>query len=164
MSTQPTPGDVRRTLRAWQLLALAVLAVSIYVFVTARELVYLDATGPGGGFFPAWVAGLAALIAVALLLTLRERTLRMYEQWSWPARPAAMRIGVTVLAIALAALLLERAGFRLTMFLLVVAVLRVCGVTVWWRLLLVAAIASLLMHVLFHRLLKVQLPSGMLGF
>jgi putative tricarboxylic transport membrane protein len=145
-------------------MALAVLAVSVYVFAAAREFVYLDSTGPGGGFFPAWVGGLGVLIALALLLSLRERTVRSYEAWRWPERAAAWRIGATVLAVAVAALVLERAGFRLTMFALLVAVLRACGVSAWWRLLLVAAVGSLLMHFLFQRLLKVQLPTGILGF
>lgn len=156
--------DVRRTLRAWQLASLAFLAVSTYVLLTSLELGYRDATGPGPGFFPVWVGALGVVTAVALLATLRLRVVARYEAWRWPEREAAMRIAVTVLAVAFVAALLERLGYRLAMVLFLAVLLHCFGLRSWWRIAVAAIIGSLATHFIFYRLLKVQLPTGLLGW
>lgn len=157
-------STVRRTLRAWQAFAGALFLVFAWVLVYARHLSYSDATGPGPGFFPVWIGVLGVGASLALLAMLRAHAVRSFEPWTWPGRGPALRIVVTVAAVALASLGLDRLGFRATMILFLAVLLRCFGVQSWLRIAIVATLLSLVVHYAFDHLLKVRLPVGVLGF
>lgn len=151
-----------RALRAWRIAAVVVVVISAYFVFAAGDLVYSDRTGPGGGFFPTWIGGLGIFVGLALLVTVRERTLRGFVEWTWPGVGPALRIVLTVAAVAFAAIALERLGFRLTLFVFFIVLLLAYKVKPV-RAIAISAVGSVALYYLFYNLLKVQLPVGPLG-
>lgn len=153
----------RTMARAWLIAAIAFMCVCTYVVLGGRDLTYADKTGPGPGFFAVWVGSLGFLAGVGLIAFTAARGAPTELEWTWPARVDGIRIVLTIVAVALAGLALERLGFRLTIFLFVMGMLRLYGMR--WRVAVPSAAASaLLVHFVFGTLLKVQLPTGALGF
>jgi hypothetical protein len=156
------PSRHSATVRAWRLAALAFMLVCTGVLMMGREHVYHDATGPGPGFFPAWVGGLG-LVVGGLLLAFAHRPREGGETWTWPRGVEARRVYSTLAATFAAGLALDVLGFRPTLFAFFVVLLRVYGVTSWPRIVAIAGIATLAVHFVFNTLLKVLLPVGILG-
>lgn len=114
---------------------------------------------PGPGFLPMLLALLLAGLALAVVAGGRRSTpVRLLR---WPERWHALAI---LGGCAFAALALERLGYRLTVFALVVFLMRVME----RKKAAVAVIAGLGLSLgsffLFATLLKVPLPRGPLGF
>jgi putative tricarboxylic transport membrane protein len=120
---------------------------------------------PGPGFLP-FVTG---LILVALSLTLlisgilRKRSGRTLDELLLPDRQALKRILQTLAALCFYALAVERLGFALTTFVFMIVVLRL-EPRRWYFLLSAAIGATVFFFALFKILLKVPLPSGILGY
>ncbi len=121
---------------------------------------------PGQKFGPAWFPGLVAaglgLCGAGLLFSgLRERRPWLAApDWMGRARPrlavAAVLGGLLFYVLAAQAL-----GFYLTALLIVVIWMRVLGAT--WRVALpVAALATVVIHLSFYKLLRIPLPWGVL--
>ena len=59
--------------------------------------------------------------------------------------------------------MLQRMGFLLTSLILIFLMLRWVEKFSWWKALLISASASACTYLLFHTLLKANLPIGILG-
>jgi putative tricarboxylic transport membrane protein len=146
-----------------------VLACLCAVFVAASGIAYgyslQDALGPGSGFFPFWLGLIGAALSLFLLVqSWRGRAIGDGAEGVWPDRAGALRSVVLLGGLALAALLLVPAGFRVTAFVVTGGLLVALGVR---RPLVIAAFALVasagLFHVFYHWL-KVPLPVGPFGF
>ena len=121
---------------------------------------------PGQKFGPAWFPGLVAaglgLCGVGLIVG------GMRERGAWVALPDWVRRARPRLAVAavLGGLLFyvlaaDALGFYLSALLIVVIWMRVLGAT--WRVALpVAALATVVIHLSFYKLLRIPLPWGVL--
>jgi hypothetical protein len=137
--------------------ALFMIAASGTVFFGTAGLNFWDGVTPGARFFPAGVAGVTLLLALALLWTQLRGTDQGFVDV--PDRPALLRVGLTVVGlvtlaagapvIGLVPMLMLFAAFML------VAVLR--------QRLLPTAITTLVIglgtHLIFVRWLAVPLPA-----
>jgi putative tricarboxylic transport membrane protein len=74
-----------------------------------------------------------------------------------------IRIGVTLAMLATFALVLERVGFLLATFLLMVILLRSIEAQNWRKVIAVALATAVISYGLFAWLLGVPLPAGILG-
>jgi putative tricarboxylic transport membrane protein len=124
-----------------------------------------DALGPGSGFFPFWLGVAGAVLCLVLLArSWRGHAIGDGAEGHWPDRAGAFRAAVLLGGLALAALLLEPAGFRVTTFVVTAALLLALGVR---RPVAIAAFALAasagLFHVFYHWL-RVPLPVGPFGF
>lgn len=117
---------------------------------------------PQTGFFPRVLGILLVLLTLIELL----RALRQPESANAPGKIASegwFRIGATLATMLGFALVLERLGFLLATFFLMVLLLRAIEAPRWPKVLIVALITSLLSYGLFAWLLGVPLPAGILG-
>jgi len=120
---------------------------------------------PGPGFLP-FVTGLI-LVALSLILLISRLLKRRDEADSigepMPGGQALRRILKALGALCLYVLILEPLGFMLTTFLFMVLVLRL-EPRRWTFIIPVAIGATAFFFVLFKILLRVPLPSGILGY
>ena len=118
---------------------------------------------PGPAFLPFWTA--LGLLGVGFVLTARGlRRPGTAAPVEWPGREGWMRIGATVLALALVLLLLNFLGFAVAAYLFVLAVTYSLGTTSRTTLFFVPIAAASVLHIIFGVLLKVPLPKGIIAF
>jgi putative tricarboxylic transport membrane protein len=137
--------------------ALALLA--LFVLVESRTLPLGTLTNPGPAYFPVVLAVL--LLALGLLIVaLGGRASRM-SAIGWSEWHHVVAISVV---IAVAAYGLERAGYRVTVAVLVFLLLALVERKGWLLALVFAVSLSLATFYLFDTLLRVPLPRGPQGF
>ncbi len=150
--------------RGWQVAAVALLATFVFFVFESYRLSLRDALGPGPGFFPFWLGMLAAALAIVLLAQLR------LDRVDLGSEPLAFdRAGAANAALVLAGLiagtaLLEVAGFRISMLLLLPYLLLILGVRNRVAVGIFALVGSFGVYHLFSEMLKVPLPVGAFGF
>lgn len=123
---------------------------------------------PGQKFGPAWFPGLIAggLIACGALLIvarLRAQTaepLFALPDWTHRARPVASVTSV-IAGLLLYVFVVDTPGFHITAAALLLAWSRLLGAP-WRAAILVALVATVVIHLAFYKLLKVPLPWGLL--
>ncbi|MGP9819429.1 tripartite tricarboxylate transporter TctB family protein [Salinarimonas sp. NSM] len=140
------------------------LALAAIVGREAVEMRFYSSLGPGAGFFPAILAGLLALLALALVwqATFRADTLPRTE-FASVGRAGYARIGAIVAGLLAIAFLVEWAGFRLSVGLFLFALFVMVGRYPLLRSALAAALLAAAYHLVFDVLLRVPLPAGVLG-
>ena len=122
---------------------------------------------PGPATFPT-ALGLIILV-MGLLLLLRGRRTKEGDALRSPRPPvsyraAARRVVLYLAGMTVAAVLLEVLGFVLTMFLMILFLMRTISPQRWKTALFYSLISALGSLVVFRILLKTQLPGGFLGF
>ena len=116
---------------------------------------------PQTGFFPSILAVLLLLFSIALLIQSRRQAGgESYEQSikseGW------IRISITLAVMLGFALILEKLGFLLSTFTVMLLLLRVIEPQKWSRVIALALATSLISYFLFGRLLNIPLPAGVL--
>ena len=114
---------------------------------------------PGPGFLPVTLGIAFGVLSLVLLI----RPGRPPESLLPPDRAAALRIGASIVAIALAILLLDRLGFLVTGTLLMLTMLLVLDRRPI-RAVLLAPVSVVLVYAVFKVWLRVPLPAGVLSF
>jgi putative tricarboxylic transport membrane protein len=142
--------------------AVVLLALAGYIFLAAGTLPFGTMRVPQTGFFPKTLAvllGIFSLILLARALAGREALsgAERIETQGW------IRIAVTLMTLAGFALALERLGFLLTTFLLMISLLRAIEAQKWRKVVVVALATALISYAIFSLLLGVPLPAGLLG-
>lgn len=138
------------------------LGIFVAALVTSLDYSLTDDLGPGAGFFPFWLSVVGAALTIAILLA----TLRSPDSDATailPAGKAARQAGAVLAALALAAVLLEPLGFRLTMLAFVAGLLIMLGARSIPGIALTAAAGSFGVFHVFYHWLKVPLPVSALG-
>jgi putative tricarboxylic transport membrane protein len=114
---------------------------------------------PGPGFLPVTLGTAFAVLSLVLLI----RPGRPPEGVLPPDRAAAVRIVASVVAIALAIVLLDRLGFLVTGTLLMLALLLFLDRRPV-RAVVLAPVSVVLVYAVFKVWLRVPLPAGVLSF
>ena len=150
-------------MKRFEIIAAAALAgFAGYILFESTKLRIGSFRVPQTGFFPRVLGILLVLLTVGELV----RALRQRETATPAGKIASegwFRIGATLTTMLCFALLLERLGFLLATFLLMVLLLRAIEAPRWPKVLIVALVTSLLSYGLFAWLLGVPLPAGILG-
>ena len=142
--------------------AAVLLALAGYIFLAAGTLPFGTMRVPQTAFFPKTLAVLLGIMSVILLArTLVGREVvsggEKIETQGW------IRIAATLMTLAGFALALERLGFLLTTFLLMISLLRAIEAQKWRKVVVVALATALISYAIFYWLLGVPLPAGLLG-
>lgn len=154
-------GTVRR---GWQVACICLLGVFIPALITSLGYSLTDALGPGPGFFPFWLSLIGIVLTGAILVQLARGTLFAdAAEGIFPDREAALQAAAVLVALALAAALLEPLGFRLTMLPFIAGLLLALGARSLVAIGLTAIAGSFGVFHVFYYWLKVPLPIGALG-
>ena len=150
--------------RGWQITAVVLLLVFLLFAYESFHLSLRDALGPGPGFFPFWLAVLGAALSVILLVQLHLGRVVVGDEALTFDRAGVRNVVLVVAGLSAATALLEVAGFRISMLLLIAFSLVVLGVRSRLAIALCALGGSFGVYHVFFDLLKVPLPVGMLGY
>jgi putative tricarboxylic transport membrane protein len=150
--------------RGWQVACICLLGIFIPALITSLGYSLTDALGPGPGFFPFWLSLIGIALTGAMLLQLaRDRIFVGGGGNLLPDRQAAFQAGAVLVALTVAAALLEPLGFRLTMLPFIAGLLLVLGARSLVAIALTAVAGSFGVFHVFYYWLKVPLPIGALG-
>ena len=116
---------------------------------------------PAPGLFPLLVSLVLAGMALTLLLVALGTHATAPPGPSSAARP---KVWWTIVSLLAFYALLERLGFLITSFLLLIFLLRAIAGQRWRVTLAISVGASLSSYLVFDRLLKLPLPRGPIGF
>jgi len=136
--------------------------LGIYIVVEARRWEYLDADGPGPGFFPLWYG--IAMIALALLLAATSALPSVAAPRAAGNTRAIGRALATWTALAACAGLFKLLGFLLSFGLFTLFVVAGMYRRPILPALAVAVSCAVGFYLLFPVALNVALPKGFLGF
>jgi hypothetical protein len=118
---------------------------------------------PGPGFIPLCMGITMALISSVIFI--RSTVLRTEKGLRLGISPeGAKRTGMLLLGIFLYALFFTYLGFALSTFLLLFSLSRGIGRQSWTLTTIWSLLLTILAYLLFYVALKVQLPTGLLGF
>jgi hypothetical protein len=115
----------------------------------------ISAAEPGPGLFPLLVGGLMCFAAVALLIQVWQD--RSGDRSARHTAP--IDIMLLVATISGYVLLLPRAGFAISAFLLLMGTLSIYGMPGFWRRIATSAAATLVSHLVFTLVLGVNMPE-----
>jgi hypothetical protein len=137
----------------------ALLLFALLVIWECRHLPLGTLRLPGPAFTPALLAFL--LLAFGLLLIFSGASAPLLSSVKW----AEWRHALTILLMcAFAVFALERIGYRLTMVLALILLLKLLERRGWILTLTFAFALSFASFFLFHSILRVPLPQGPFGF
>ncbi len=146
-------------------MALFWVLLGITIAVWSSTFPFGNLEDPGPAYFP---AGLGFIIAVfGVLLLLQARRVKEALGPIKPRvsrRPAVRRVVLYLVGTTLSAVLFEFLGFVLTMFLMILFMMRTIAPQKWKTALFYSLISALASLFVFRVLLKTQLPSGLSGF
>jgi putative tricarboxylic transport membrane protein len=150
--------------RAYQLSGLAALGLAAFLGHQAAGLTYYTRLGPGPGFFPRWLCGILALLALAVIARATWGADGAAPPISVPDRRAALRILIVVAALFAVAMLTTTLGFRLTMLAFYLTVIGALGRWRWIETPVLAGLGSFATYHVFVQWLRLPLPVGIFGF
>lgn len=122
---------------------------------------------PGPGYFPFALGFIIALIGILMLIQTRKVE---NQNRSRPVKPhvsrgpAVRRVLLYLTAMMLSAIFLETLGFVVTMFLMMLFMMRTIAPQRWRTALFYSVVSASGSLFIFKILLKTQLPEGFLGF
>ncbi len=137
------------------------IGFAIFILLESLRLPFGSLRAPQTGFFPTVLAVLLALLAAALFVNPARAPAAAAAARLAPGSWA--RIGAALAAMAGFAVVLERAGFFLTTFLLMALLLRAIEAIKWPKLIAIALATALIAYALFAIALGIPLPAGFLG-
>jgi len=150
--------------RAWQIMCVAFIAVSALTILFSFGYPYEDKLGFGPAFFPVWLSLITGALALALFIqTTWGESVVDLSATLLPDRQGLWRIFLILIALLGCLALLEPLGFRITLFLFLLALPMGLGAGNWWVTLVIAVAGSFGVFHVFYYLLKVPLPVGMFG-
>ena len=118
---------------------------------------------PQTGFFPTTLAALLLGFSLILLAQALRGTAERQRIPDPIAPEGWVRIGATLATMVGFALVLERLGFLLTTFVLMVLLLRATESQKWHKVIAIAVATALFSYAVFAWLLGIPLPAGVLG-
>ena len=149
--------------RGWQAATVALLVLFASFAYESLQLSLRDSIGPGAGFFPFWLSVLGAALALLLLVQLALGRANFGAGELTFDRAGLRSVMLVLGGVIVATALLELAGFRVSMLLLLIYLLVGLGVRNWVAIGIVACAGSFGVYHVFYDLLKVPLPVGVFG-
>lgn len=119
---------------------------------------------PGPGFVFFWTAIIVAMLSLAVVIkSFVEKTGEERKEERVFAMKGVRKVTLVVTALLLYALLIERVGFVILTFLLLIFLLKAIEKKPWLLTLLVGVTVTAVSYLLFEVALQSQLPKGLLG-
>jgi putative tricarboxylic transport membrane protein len=136
--------------------------IGLFIVFYAPQFDLGSPSTPGSGFMP-FLAGL--VICIFSIITFLHAFVKKPDQPEriW-AKIKFRRLISTLLILIAYTLLLDKIGFMICTFFLILILVRYAGSQPWFTSVLVGGASSFLSYLLFETWLKAQLPQGILGF
>jgi len=139
------------------------MGLGIAVAVISYELQLGTLRNPGPGLMPFLLGILLSLCSVPILigslLTIRNKA-KQGDEGIWSG-VEFKRLLLVVFSLVSYAMILEKVGFVIATFFLLIILFKVIGSRKWLFALMTSAIVVLLSYLLFVVFLKVEMPSGL---
>jgi hypothetical protein len=143
------------------------ILIGVYVAIHGYwlGLGHLHSPGPGFIFFLAAVL-LIVLSATELLITFIENAAMGEEKREAPVWSGVhwQKILLVLIAVSAYVYFLNRAGFLVSTFLLMLFLFKAIEPTRWWIAIFSSIVTTTLSYAIFNRWLGVPFPGGVLGF
>lgn len=140
------------------------LALGTLVLFAIRGYPNIPGQPVGPALFPGLIAvGLCITGLMLVIKSVRQKTIAPWFAWEdWVRSPRhVLALCVLLASVVFYIAFANSLGFLLTSLLILIALLRVLHVA-WRRTLIVALVATLVVHFAFYKLLRVPLPWGVL--
>lgn len=149
-----------KKLNAGLIMGILFTVYSLYYFIMSFSYPYINRFGVGPGFFPRWVAILAIIAGVSyILMSLFKDKFIVGE--ILPGGKELINVGTVVLAILGFILFVNYTGFCIASTLLLFFIF-IRSYT-WWKAILYAVIATVVVFLIFKIGFSVPLPVNALG-
>jgi hypothetical protein len=141
--------------------------LGITIAVWSSTFPFGNLEDPGPGYFPFALGFIIALIGILLLVQARKAENKNPSKPVKPSvsdGPAVRRVLLYLTAMILSTIFLETVGFVVTMFLMMLFMMRTIAPQRWRTALFYSLVSALGSLFVFKILLKTLLPVGFLGF
>ena len=143
------------------------ILLGLIISVWSATFPFGNLQDPGPAYFPSGLGLIIVVIGMLMLIRARKakegNALRPLEP-PVSHRAAVRRVVLCLAGMTLSAILFETLGFVLTMFLMILFMMRTIAPQKWKTALFYSLISALGSLFVFRVLLKTQLPSGFFGF
>jgi putative tricarboxylic transport membrane protein len=149
------------------IMAIFWIILGLTIAVWSATFPFGNLEDPGPAYFPVGTGVIIGVIGVLLLIQVLKRR---ESNTPGPLQPrascpgAARRVVFYLAGVILSAVVLEVFGFVLTMFFMILFMMRTIAPQRWTKALFYSSISALGSMFVFRVLLKTQLPGGFLGF
>ncbi len=150
----------RNARRGWLVATAAMMAICLFAIWQSLQLSLTDRLGPGGGFFPFWLAILGVVFSGLLVADVWRQPVTAEQETLLPRGESAMRVLVILGAVAGATLLMGWVGFELAMLVFNAVLVFALGERRWYAIGTFAIAGSFGVYYVFTRWLDVLLPPG----
>jgi hypothetical protein len=138
------------------------LLLSIYVFVESLRLGVGSLSAPGMGLMPFGASGLLGIVSILLFLQTSFRKERVkgeapFYEIFWK------RVLFFIIIVSLYAIFLDKAGYLISTFLLLILLLLNVERPQAWRVLVFSFLVTVITYYIFSKWLKCALPYGLFG-
>ena len=142
------------------------ILIGIYVAIHGYWLGLGHLHSPGPGFIFFLAAGLLIVLSATELLTTFGNAARGEEKGQAPVWLGVQwqKILLVLVAVSAYVYLLNRAGFLLSTFLLMLFLFKAVQPTRWWIAIFSSIVTTTLSYAIFKMWLGVPFPGGLLGF
>lgn len=140
------------------------LVVAILVCFEAVRIDIGTFENPGSGFLPFLAAIVLGTLAITVIISDIVRRDKVGNLSELSKEKSWIRPVLVIIALLLYSIFLPILGYLIMTFVLMVFLFGLLGRPKLWIQLMGGFIASLSTYILFHILLKVELPRGSLGF
>ncbi len=150
--------------RADRVFAFVCLGLSAWLILESRNYDYMTTFTPGPGFHPFWLGIILGLLSLCLIYGTFRRTHAEDDQAARTLeKKGLLRAGAILLITAGLAFAMDKVGFVLATFLFVVLILKVMEEFSFTKSVMIGALLSASIFLVFRFWLNVDLPRGWLG-
>jgi putative tricarboxylic transport membrane protein len=145
----------------YRITGLILLPIALFLGYRAIQLSYYTSIGPGPGFFPLWLCGLLALLAIAMVAQASFGTPEPMPENFFAEASGYKRMAVAVISLFATAVIMPVLGFRATTLIFYLVLLVMLGRRNPIEIIVLAALGSFGVYYLFSRILSQPLPVGL---
>jgi len=142
--------------------SLILFFIGLFIVFYSPQYGLGSAGTPGSGFMP-FLTGLVicSFSIITFLRAFLNKSVGVEKIW---AKIKFRKLIFTIMMLIVYTLLLEKIGFIICTFFLILMLVRYVGSQNWFTSILSGSLGSILSYLLFETWLKAQLPKGILGF
>ena len=140
------------------------VAFSIFVCLESLKAGIGTFGQPGAGFLSFWSALILGLLSVVLAIKSFAARRTGAKAVELPGEGKRSKVVLALVSLLVYIFFLERAGYIVTTFGLMIILYMIAGRSKVWMQILGAVITVLVTYIVFHVWLGVQLPKGILGY